>query len=47
MSWSEIALGVLAVLLCIGGIALEAYVYSADIWWHEPKTDRRNWPPPR
>lgn len=47
MDWWEIALAVLMVLLSIGGLALELYVYSAAIWWHDPKTDARNWTPLR
>lgn len=47
MNWWQIALGVLMVALSIGGLLLELYVYSEAIWWHEPKADRRNWPPPR
>lgn len=43
MSWLEIVILVLLVLLPIG----ELYLYTEALWWHAPKADRRNWPPPR
>jgi hypothetical protein len=43
MNWLEIAFIVVSILLTVG----ELYLYSADLWWHAPKTDRRNWTPPR
>lgn len=45
MSWWEIALLAFAVVLPIGIVVVELYVHSAEIWWHAPKTDKRNWPP--
>lgn len=43
MGWLELVFLVVSLLLVIG----ELYLYSAALWWHAPKTDRRNWPPPR
>lgn len=44
MSWWQIAIGV--VIFVVAPVA-ELYIYSADLFWHGPKTDRRNWTPPR
>ncbi|MGE5603369.1 MAG: hypothetical protein ACM30E_09975 [Nitrososphaerales archaeon] len=44
MNWLEIVFLVVSILLSIG----EYYLYSSDLWWHAPpKTDGRNWTPPR
>jgi hypothetical protein len=43
MDWWGIVLGALLIVGFIG----EAWLYHAGLWWHEPKTDRRNWTPPR
>jgi len=47
MNWWEIVLGVLVVVGWIAAIIGELWLYHAGLWWHEPKTDRRNWTPPR
>lgn len=44
MSWWEI---VIAVVVFIVVPAVEFWFYESELFWHEPKTDRRNWTPPR
>jgi hypothetical protein len=44
MSWWEI---VTAVVVFVVAPAVELWFYEAGLFWHEPKTDRRNWTPPR
>ncbi len=44
MSWWEIVIAVGGV---VGGLGLELWFHEAGLFWHEPKTDRRNWTPPR
>ena len=46
MNW-EIVIGVLVVVGWIVALIGELWLYQSELWWHEPKTDRRNWTPPR
>ena len=43
MSWWEIVIPVVGVV----SLVLELWFYDSGLFWHEPKTDRRNWTPTR
>lgn len=43
MDWWEVVFAVGG----IAGIVGEFWIYDKGLWWHEPKTDRRNWTPLR